>query len=84
MALTGAGAAYVALVEDSALLGLRPLVAAAERPAEAANGADDEPEDPPVVDEEPGANDAGVARPPAHMLQVQGRVNPSIQVKPYH
>ena len=76
MALTGAGAAYVALVEDSALLALRPLVAAAERPAEAADGADgadDEPEDPPVVDEEAEADDAGVARPLAHMLQVQGR-----------
>ena len=76
MALTGAGAAYVALVEDNAPPELRPLVAAAERPAEEAEGADDEPEDAPAEDVEPGPDQAGVTQPPARMLQVQGPVNP--------
>lgn len=82
MARTGAGAAYVALVEDSAPAGLRTLKAAVERPAEAAEGAGTELEEALVEDEEPGANDAGVARPPARMLQVQGPVNLSSQMKP--
>ena len=73
VALTGAGAAYVALVEDSAPPGLKLAAAAAGRPAEAANGSDDEaePEDLPVEEEEEAGTGAEAARPPQRMLQVR-------------
>lgn len=84
VALTGAGAAYVALVEDPAPPGLRPLAAAAERPADADEGAGDEPEDAPAEDDDAGADGAGVVRPPARMLQVHGPLNFSVQVYQNH